>query len=85
MVQDVVLSFLSFVFAAFFAPGEMDIPGVGTIASNKKAAVMIKEKTVSVSDVQQCSKSLSVSLNGKPYVFDLPQRVHSGKSVVLSK
>ena len=75
----------SFVFAAFFAPGKMEIPGTGAVSCNKKAAVMIKEKTVSVSDVQQCNKILTVSLNGKPYIFDLPQGVHSGKSVVLSK
>ena len=75
----------SFVFAGFFAPGKMEIPGVGTISSDKKAAVMLKDKTISVADVQQENKNLTVTLNGKSYTFELPQGVYSGKSVTLSK
>lgn len=75
----------SFIFAAFFAPGKMEIPGIGAVSCNKKAAVMIKDKKISVSDVQQKNKNITVTLNGKSYNFDLPSGVYAGTSVVISK
>ena len=71
--------------AYFFAPGEMDIPGVGKLSSDKKAAVMLKKDTLTASDVQQKNSLINIRLNGSAYKFAFPDGVYAGKSVTLSK
>ncbi|MBR7120588.1 MAG: hypothetical protein IKC77_10350 [Lentisphaeria bacterium] len=71
--------------AYFFVPGEMDIPGVGKLSSDKKAAVMLKKDTLTVADVQQKNRVVNISLNDKLYKFVTPSGVYAGKSVTLSK
>ena len=73
------------VFAYFFAPGKMEIPGVGTLSSDKKAAVMITDKTITASDVEQKNSVVNIELNKTVYKFDLPVGNYAGKSVTLSK
>ena len=72
-------------FAFFFAPGEMDIPGIGKLSCDKKAAVMLTDNNILAADAQQKNKTLNLTLNGKKYSFTLPQDGFAGKTAILSK
>ena len=63
----------------------MDIPGVGKLSSDKKAAVMLKKDRLTAADVQQKNRVVNISLNDKLYKFVTPSGVYAGKSVTLSK
>ncbi|MBE6387473.1 MAG: hypothetical protein E7045_05375 [Lentisphaerae bacterium] len=73
------------IFAYFFFPGTMTIPGGGDISADKKAAVMVTADKVFAIDAQQKHKRLKITLGGKEYNFALPQGGFAGKTVSLSK
>lgn len=52
----------------FFAPGTYDIPEIGHVSCDRKAAVMLTGETVILSDVEQTGKAVHFTLNGKSYI-----------------
>ena len=69
----------------FFAPGEADIPGIGKVSSNAKAAVMITENQILLAETLQNGSPVEFSLNGKTYSFSAPGGLQAGKSSALMR
>ena len=67
----------------FFAPGQAGIPGIGQVACDRKAAVMIKDKHLLLAGVEQSGSAVKFTLNGKLYTFAPPAEMYAGKSVIL--
>lgn len=83
-VQAVKSRKLGIVMAMFFSPGEIET-GRGSISVDKPCAIIVHEKdrqrTITVSDPSQLSKRVHLTVRGKTYAVDLPQKGEAGKSV----
>lgn len=68
-------------FAMFYAPGILDIPGVGRLEALQAAAVMTNRHEYWIADPTQSHKTLKFSLNGKKISIDTPQGIYAGNSI----
>ncbi len=67
----------------FFAPGEAEIPGLGKVACDRKAAVMITKEAITLAETEQNGRKVKFSLNGKNYDFPAGYKRFAGKSFTL--
>ena len=67
----------------FFAPGEADIPGLGKVSCDRKAAIMITARTIILAETEQNGRKVKFSLNGKNYDFPAGYKRFAGKSFTL--
>ena len=67
----------------FFAPGEAEIPGLGKVSCDRKAAVMITGEAITLAETEQNGRKVKFSLNGKIYNFPAGFKRFAGKSFTL--
>lgn len=66
-----------------FAPGEAEIPGLGKVSCDRKAAVMISAEKITLAETEQNGRKVKFSLNGKNYDFPAGYKRFAGKSFTL--
>ena len=69
----------------FFAPGNAEIAGLGKVSCNRKAAIMITGKTITIAETEQSGRKVKFSLNGKIYDFPAGNKRFAGKSFTLCR
>ena len=67
----------------FFTPCEADIPGIGKVSCDKKASVMITDKSVFLSETEQKAEPVKFTLNSKDYNFASTGEWYAGKTSEL--
>ena len=66
----------------FFAPGEVEIPGIGKVSCDRKASVMITGNNILLAETEQNGSPVNFVLNGKEYKFAAPSGIYAGKSSI---
>ncbi len=69
----------------FFAPGKANIPGIGRVSCNDKAAIMLTADKVFLSEAEQKGSEIRFSLDDKVYNFNVSGGKYAGKSVSLPR
>lgn len=68
------------VFISFFAPGAVELPGIGRLEALQSAAVMIRDGVLTAADPLQKETALRFRLNGKEISIAAPQGAGAGQS-----
>ena len=69
----------------FFAPGTADVPGIGRVSCDRKAAIMLTREKIYLAEVEQQGGKVCFSIDKKVYNFDAPKGKYAGKSVCLPR
>ena len=75
----------STVYFFFFAPGAADVPGIGRVSCDRKAAIMLTREKIYLAEVEQQGGKVCFSIDKKVYNVDASKGKYAGKSVSLPR